>query len=96
MRRGEVGECFLFLFLIFFYLIFFFLVLSLPWDWSSMNLGEILHIGCSSIAAWIYIFGGAGPGFEPGTALQQSGVLTSRPRLTPSYSNKATVIETSI
>ncbi len=59
------------------------LQLSLPWDWLSTNLGEILHIGCPSIAAWIYIFGGAGPGFEPGTALQQSGVLTSRPRLTP-------------
>ncbi len=48
-----------------------------------MNLGEILHIGCLSIAAWIYIFGGAGSEFEPGTALQQSGVLTSRPRPTP-------------
>ncbi len=46
-------------------------------------MGEILHIGCSSIAAWIYIFGGAGPGFKPGTALQQSGGLTSQPRLTP-------------
>jgi hypothetical protein len=48
-----------------------------------MNLGEILHIGCSSIATWIYIFGGAGLGFEPGTTLQQSGMLTSRPRPTP-------------
>ncbi len=68
-----------------FFFFFFFLVLSLPWDWSSTNSGEILHIGCSSIAAWIYIFRGAGPGFEPGTALQQSGVLTSRPRLTPKF-----------
>jgi hypothetical protein len=65
-------------------------VLTLPWDWSSTNLGEILHIGCSSIAAWIYIFGGAGPGFEPGTAFQQSGVLTSRPRLTPSHASPLT------
>ncbi len=84
MTGGGLGHDWRFFLLIFyFFLIFFFLVLSLPWDWSSTNFGEILHIGCSSIAAWIYIFGGARPGFEPGTALQQSGVLTSRPRLTP-------------
>jgi hypothetical protein len=34
-----------------------FSVLSLPWDWSSANFGEVLHTGCSSIAAWIFIFG---------------------------------------
>ncbi len=56
------------------FFLFFFLALSLPWDWSSTNLGEILHIGCPSIATWIFNFGGAGPGFEPRTALQQSGV----------------------
>jgi hypothetical protein len=61
---------------------FFFLCFSLPWDWSFTNLGEVLHRGCPSIAAWIFIIGGARLGFKPGTALQQSGMLTSRPHLT--------------
>jgi hypothetical protein len=38
--------------------------ISLPWDWSSRNLGAVLHIGVSSIATWIFLVGGAGPNNE--------------------------------
>jgi hypothetical protein len=80
---GWETPVFYFYFYCFLFLLFFFWCFRFRGIGRPRILGEILHIGCSSIAAWIYIFGGAGQGFEPGTALQQSGVLTSWPRLTP-------------
>jgi hypothetical protein len=66
------------------FVFFVFLVLPLPRDWSSENLDETLHLGCSSRAAEVSIFGGAGSGIEPRTSLQKSDVLATGPRLTPS------------
>jgi hypothetical protein len=42
------------------------------------------NLGSSNPVSYFFWGGGAGSGFEPGTALQQSGMLTSRPCLTPS------------
>jgi hypothetical protein len=84
----EVAVVFLFYFLFFIYLFFYFfgafasvglVIHEFGWDPAY----RVSNGHCPSIAAWIFSFGGARPGFEPRTALQQSGVLTSRPRLTP-------------